>query len=346
MYSEFRKDPVSNEWILIAPGRLRYYAKKSKGFYLSRRVPRVRTPKSRCKFENPFKSISEKIILGYGRHYDGDPRAFPKSDNRWEILVLENRYPVVRHGGRKTTRKKIGVYEKLNGVGHADIILTRGHDDNFSRLDEWAAHTVFRAFRDRYRMLAKEPSVKYALAFHNWGSSAGASIYHPHYQVIGVPIIPPDIARNLEGSSLYFKKHKRCIHCSMIEEERKARRRIVFENDGAVAFAPFFSKNPFEIRVFPKNHFSNLERTPEQILCRVSLALQKVLSLIEKKLGSPDYNFFIHSAPLRDGKKYTHYHWPIEVYPKLGTRAGFEFGTGIDVNSFEPEFVAKILKAR
>lgn len=345
MHSEFRKDPVSNEWILIAPGRLRYLTKKFKGFYLGRRVSRILTPKSKCPFETPFKNISERIILGYSRYYDGNPRLFPKSDSRWEMLVLKNRYPIVNsYGKHGVLRKRSGVYEVLSGVGYADVLLTRGHEENFPRLDEWGAYAVFRSFRDRYLMLAREKNVKYALAFHNWGSGAGASIYHPHYQIIGMPIIPPDIARTLEGSKSYFKKYKRCVHCEIIKEEKKFKRRVVFENKEAIVFAPFASKSPFEIRVFPKTHFSNFELTPEHALRDASLALHKALALIEKNLDDPDYNFFIHSAPLRDGKKYSHYHWHIEIYPKMGTRAGFEFGTGIDVNSFEPAFVAKVLR--
>ena len=342
--SEFRKDPVSNEWILIASGRLKYYLKKNKKFYMGRPYPRVRTPKTRCPFEKPFENISERIILGYGRHYDGDPKVFPKSDNRWEILLLQNRYPVVRHESKKVFRRKLGIYEVLSGVGRADVLLTREHGQNFPKLDEWGAHTIFRAFRDRYKMLVKEKNIEYALAFHNWGSGAGASVYHPHYQVIGLPIVPPDIARTLLGSKSYFAKHKRCVHCDVIKEEKKIKRHIIAENEEAVAFAPFASRNPFEVRVFPKAHFSNLEDSPEELLCATAAILQKVLSMVEKKLGDPDYNFFVHSAPLVDGKKYNHYHWHIEVFPKLSTRAGFEFGTGIDVNSFDPSFVANILR--
>ncbi len=344
--SEFRKDPVSNEWILISPGRLKYHHKHPTKSYLSR-TKRHHTPKTKCPFEKPFDNISERIILGYGRHYDRDPRSFPKSDPRWEILVLQNRYPIVaEHKSQAPIRKeKKGIYETVEGVGHADIVLTRDHNMNFPRLDEWAAHTVFRAFRDRYRMLQKEPEVRYVSIFHNWGPGAGASVYHPHYQVIGIPVVPPDVARTIEGSRSYFNSHKRCVHCDMIKEEKKRASRIIYENSDAIAFAPFVSRNPFEIRVFPRQHLAYFEDTPESIMCSVSLALQSALKKIEKKLGDPDYIFFIHTAPLFQKSKHSHYHWHIEVYPKLSMRAGFEFGTGVEVNLFKPEFVAKVLKS-
>lgn len=73
-------------------------------------------------------------------------------------------------------------------------------------------------------------------------------------------------------------------------------------------------------------------------------ALQKALLKIEKKLSDPDYNFFIHTAPLDNNGKYKHYHWHIEILPKFSTSAGVELGTGIEVTVVDPEIAAKILR--
>ena len=73
--------------------------------------------------------------------------------------------------------------------------------------------------------------------------------------------------------------------------------------------------------------------------------MQKSLLKIEKKLGDPDYNFFIHTAPLAGRKEYKHYHWHIEIQPKISISAGFELGTGIEITVVDPDMAARILKS-
>ena len=130
----------------------------------------------------------------------------------------------------------------------------------------------------------------------------------------------------------------------MLDYELKEGKRIVFENAGAIAVAPFVSRSPFEVRVFPKKHSSYFENTLDQDMEYVVEALQQVLKRFEKKLHDPDYNFFIHTAPLRDKKKFGHYHWHIEAFPRVSIRAAFEAGTGVDINDIDPDFAAKLLR--
>ena len=130
----------------------------------------------------------------------------------------------------------------------------------------------------------------------------------------------------------------------MVKWEKKENHRIVYENKSAIVLAPFVSREPFELRVFPKKHLPYFEDTPQNIMEDIVAALQKALAKIEKKLGDPDYNFFIHTAPLKDKKKYSHYHWHIEILPKFNISAGFEQGTGIEINPVDPDEAAKILR--
>jgi len=111
-----------------------------------------------------------------------------------------------------------------------------------------------------------------------------------------------------------------------------------------VAFAPFISREPFELRVFPKKHLPYLENTSNEDLSWMVEALQKSLIKIEKRLKDPDYNFFIHTAPISGKNKYKNYHWHIEIQPKISISAGFELGTGIEITVIDPDEAAKILK--
>ncbi len=334
MNSELRQDLVSGDWIVISPGRAKKHLQ-----LLKKTGKRKKAPISGCPFENPVKNGNKPILL-YGRKKEGGK----KEERDWQAMLIENKYPVFAHKNVCGRNFKYGPYSVVEGIGHHDIFITRDHNDNFSRLSKDSANLVFRAFRDRYLMLYNDPCLNYISIFQNWGPKAGATIYHPHYQIIALPIIPPDVGHSLSGSSHYFKKFKKCVHCVMIEWEKKFRRRIIYENKGAIVFTPFISREPFELRIFPKKHLPYFEDTPPKDLEWVVEALQKALMKIEKRLKDPDYNFFIHTAPILDKKKYKHYHWHIEIQPKISISAGFELGTGIEITVVDPDEAAKILR--
>ena len=327
--SELRQDLVSGDWIIMAPGRV----KRPRDLIDKRKnIKRFRAPARGCPFENPQKYGNNEPILTY------------KNKHGWEVLVIPNKYPAVSHERIIATPAKHGPYNILPGVGHHDLLITRDHDKNFPNLSVSHSELVFRAFRDRYMMLLDDKYIAYASIFHNWGPEAGASIYHPHYQLIAIPVVPPDVQHSLRGSADYFKTNKKCVHCVMIEFEIKARKRIIYENENAVVFAPFVSRYEYEIRIFPKKHLPYFENTPDKDLKGIVDCLRVALKKSEKNLADPDYNFFIHTAPIQDKKKYDHYHWHIEVTPKITISAGFELGTGADITVVDPDEAAKMIR--
>ncbi len=326
MNSELRQDLVSGDWIVIAPKR----ARKPEQFI--KKEKRIKAPIKNCPFENPQKTGHK--VLGSIRQRNGDPG----------LRIVKNKYPVFIHKAICPTAKENGHYSVIDGVGHHDLLITRDHYKNFPRLNPAEAFSVFKVLQEHYRRLVDDKCVAYISMFHNWGPKAGASIYHPHYQIVSIPVVPPDVSHSLSGSARYFKNKKKCVHCVMIGQEEKDRSRVVFENDGAIVFAPFVSKEPFELRIFPKKHLPYFEDTSEEDLKFVVEALQKSLGMMEKKLKDPDYNFFIHTSPVSEKRKNSHYHWHIEIQPKISISAGFELGTGIEITVIDPDEAARILK--
>ncbi len=325
--SELRQDLVSGDWIVVSPKR-----GSRPDQFLKKGEKRKASPKATCPFENPQSHGNEKPILVYGSGKD------------WQLQVIENKFPAFTHQNKCGNFTRVGPYLVTETVGHHDLVITRNHVKNFSRLSRNEAQQVFEAFRDRYLMLLNDKCVSYLVIFHNWGPKAGASVFHPHYQMIALPIIPPDVMHSFRGSFDYFKKTKKCVHCVMLDFEKKHKKRIVYENKGAIAFAPFVSKNPFEVRIFPKKHLAYFENTLDVDIDYAVEALQKVLVKIEKNLKDPDYNFFIHTAPIKDKNDYKMYHWHMEVIPKSTLYAGFELGTGMEINVIDPDQAAKILR--
>ncbi len=337
MIPELRKDLVSGDWIVISPNR----KKRPEQFKRSEKTKKVL--KKDCRFEDLKKINPEGPILIYPLTYEVGAGIY--GAKKWQLAVIENKYPAFSHKKMLCpVLDKCGPYQTLKAIGHHELVVTRNHNNNFPKLSENEARQVFQAFRDRYLMFLTDKCVEYVSIFHNWGAKAGASVYHPHYQIIAMPVVPPDVSHSLKGSDSYFKEHKKCVHCVMIDWEIKNKNRVIFENEGAIAFAPFVSREPFEIRIFPKKHLPYFENTLDSDMNYVVDALKMSLKKLEKNLKNPDYNFFLHTSPIQNKEKHSHYHWHIEIIPKTTIKAGFELGTGMEINIVDPNEAARILR--
>jgi UDPglucose--hexose-1-phosphate uridylyltransferase len=361
--SEFRQDITSGDWVIIAPGR----AKRPEEL-VSKKQPRKPAPKKTCPFEieNLRKSKSqwpplavwpllrgasegiadEKIIPSSAEGGSASGERSPSERGRTpesEIIVVPNKYPALSCAPVCAMDDSHGAYRMKTGVGEHELVITRDHSKTFADIDGRTAGKLFEMFQERHRTFAKDPCIAYASTFFNWGSWAGASIWHPHYQILGIPIIPPHVAHSLRGSKKYFRKHRRCVRCATLKFELAEKKRVVAKNAHAVAFTPYASKHPFEVSIFPRVHVPSFSHTPAAVVQGVARLLQDVLRSMKKNLHDPDYNVFIHGAPL-DYKKYPHHHWHVEILPKTTISAGFEFATEIDINVIDPDDAARILR--
>ena len=211
--SELRQDLVSGDWILIAPGR----GKRPERF-VSREKSK-KAPLKGCLFENPEKAAG------------GKPSVIYPNGNAWHLMIIPNKFPAVVYKEIKVLKKKVGQYSVIPGLGYHDLLITRDHDRNFAKLSPKEANLVCRYFQNRYLMFLRKKNLSYAAIFHNWGAKAGASVYHPHYQIVAIPIVPPNVEHSLHGAKSYFRKHKKCVHCEMISWEKKQKKRCIGRMD-------------------------------------------------------------------------------------------------------------------
>ena len=325
--SQFRQDPVSNDWIIISTGR------KSRPVDFKNAKPE-RTPSSKetCPFEDLEKSGNLPIFY-----------AFPDEKN-WEVAVIPNKYPAININELCANEGADGPYKVVEGVGRHELVITRDHDINFPAFSDDKLKRLFFTFRERFKYLENDPCSNYASLFQSYGPTAGGSLYHPHYQILALPIVPPDIRRSLEGSSKYYRETGDCVHCAILRYELQAGTRVIYEDDGVVAVAPFASRTPYEVRIFPKKHQSHFEESTDKTIFHTAKVAAKVLTAIKDTLGDPDYNFFLHTSPFHGKLEYSHYHWHMEIIPKLSLFGGFEWSTGVDINSVDPDDAAKLLR--
>ena len=325
---ELRQDLVTKEWVVISekramrPQEFSRHGKKSFG-----------TPIKKCSFEKPQDSGNAEPVLLYKN----------KKDLDWTIQIIPNKYPVFTHFTQCKEVFQIGPYTKIEGAGLHEVIIMRDHKKHFALMNNKTATEVIKAYVERYNQIKNDECIRYVALFHNHGADAGATISHPHSQLVATPIIPSDTFRSLNGSNNYYKINKKCVHCVIIDWEKKDNKRILFENSDFIAFVPFVSRVNFEIEIFPKRHESNFGDTTQKQFSMLADILRKSLNSLYEVLKNPSYNFFIHTAPV-DGGKYTHYHWHIEIFPKTNIWAGIELGTGLEILMISPENAAKYLK--
>ncbi len=326
--SELREDLTSGDWILLSPGR----ASRPK-FLEKKKLPRKPSPKNNCPFEDLRESGNWPASFIY------------PDEKKWRIAVIPNKYPAIERSAVCSVPFRQGIYHARTAVGVHNLLITRDHNRHFIDLKKSEAVKVFEVLQAFHQMAAKDKCAAYISSFYNYGPDAGASVWHPHYQMLTLPIIPPHTVRSLRGANDYFKKFGRCVRCDILKVERKKRGRVIVENEHAIAIAPYASRRPFEVSILPKKHWPSVRETPSAAVRDIALALQSVLQRMKKYLNDPDLNFFVHDTPL-DHKDYRHHHWHIEVIPKTSIEAGFEFSTRIDINVVDPDNAAATLRGK
>ena len=326
--SEFRRDLISGEWITIAMGRTR------RPTDFSSPQERKPSPIETCPFEDVVVSGHEPPLLvlknGQGRL----------------VQVVKNKYPIVKHEHCPGEMKR-GPFSVLEGTGFHEVVILGDHQRQIADLTLDEIALLLGAYQERYRALSREPCIRYILILHNFGEEAGASLWHPHSQIVAIPVLPPDVERSLRGSQDYFRSHRECVHCLILGWEEKEGSRIISENDSVLAITPFISRNAFEIRIFPKRHEPRFENAEEHTLRDFAAVLLNVLRRLKLGLNDPAYNFFLHTAPpLRLGEEdHSYYHWHLEILPRTDVSAGFELGTGIEVAVVDPDEAAAFLRS-
>lgn len=263
------------------------------------------------------------------------------------MRVIPNKFPALRQKKVQegvSFREQWSFLESFPGYGvHEVIIETPDHNRQLSDLKEHELAQLFRAFKERLLFLAGDKRLQYVQIFRNHRREAGASIEHPHSQLLALPFIPPLLATEYRRCQEYHDEQGRCLLCSIMEEEEKVKERIVLENDSFLAFIPFAAPLPFTTWIAPREHSSSLEISAEGWEEKLAPVLKEFLQKLSRKLGDPPYNLYLHLGPLRS-EPLPYYHWHMEIIPKLTIVAGLEMATGTFINVSKPEEAARFLR--
>jgi UDPglucose--hexose-1-phosphate uridylyltransferase len=327
---ELRKDPITNRWVIISTDR----AKRPTDFVREKVTIRG---SGFCPFcpGNELKTPPE--IIAY--RPDGSSRNQPG----WTLRVVPNKFPALGIEGI-LNRQGEGLYDKMSGIGaHEVIIETTDHQLILASMPVRRVEDVIWSYRDRILDLKKDRRFRYILIFKNHGEAAGASLEHTHSQLIALPVVPKRVREEVDSAREYYNFKERCVFCDILRQETEASIRVIAENSDFVALAPFAPRFPFETCILPKVHQSAFEESQKHEYENLARILKEMLMRLDKVLDSPAYNYIIHTSPLTETNN-DHYHWHVEIMPKLTKVAGFEWGTGMYINPTPPEEATRFLR--
>jgi len=326
---ELRKDPVIGRWVIIAEER----ALRPHDFISERDDA---GSGSFCPFCAGNETKTPPEIFAY-REAGGEPNG-----PGWKVRVVPNKFPVLRVEGGLGKRAK-GMYDRMQGVGaHEVFIETPDHETTITGLPDDHVTHILSAFRERLVDLRRDARLVYGMLFKNVGRSAGASLEHSHSQLIVTPVIPTRVCEEIAGSKKFYEYRDRCVFCDILDQELSVEERLVMVTDRFVALAPYASRFPFETWILPRRHSSHFETMTWEEMEDLAFILKRTLSRIEDALDHPPYNFMIHTGPMQTGPM-DHYHWHVEIIPRVTNTAGFEWGTGFYINPVTPEAAAEFL---
>jgi UDPglucose--hexose-1-phosphate uridylyltransferase len=327
--SQLRKDPVLGRWVIISTER----GKRPTDFVHEKEVRKG----GFCPFDEGNEDKTPPEVMAYRKPGTG------RNTPGWQVRVVPNKFPALAIEG-DLDRAGEGMYDKMNGVGaHEVIIETPDHDARLADLPVDHVGLVIKAAQDRMVDLQGDTRFRYIQLFRNRGSAAGASLEHPHSQLIALPILPKRLIEELAGSKKYYAYKERCVFCDIVAQEVWTRARVVCENDACITVVPFAARFPFETWTLPKKHLPSFELMDEATRRGFAQALKETLRRMNAALDDPPYNLIVHTCPCGE-RDLAYYHWHVEIMPTLTKVAGFEWGSGFYINPTPPEEAARYLR--
>ncbi len=325
---EFRQNPITKEWVIIATER----ARRPDQFAQKEQPPQLPKYVADCPFcaGNERLTPTENLRIGSGA--------------QWDVRAVPNKFSALSPDGKRSRRNE-GLKRTAAGVGIHDVIIeTPDHSMTTALLPQAHVEKIVQAYKQRYFTVSEDPRVELITIFKNHGPSGGASIAHPHSQLIATPIISPQVRSRMEEALRHFDEFGDCIFCKVLTDEIYEGKRIISENPHFVCFVPFASLTPFHIWIFPRRHMASFGEIREEEMKSLAGILRDTLARLYYSLGNPDYNYTIRTAP-SENRYCKYYHWYISLVPRLTRVAGFELGSGFFVNVTLPEENAQFLRS-
>ena len=328
--SEIRQDATTKEWVIMATER------KQRPSDFQMKIPRQEKPvySKDCPFCPGNESMTRPAVLTTTNSKTG----------AWQIRVVDNIYPAVTPKGATARRVVNNFFLSGDASGYHEVIIESPiHNKTMALMTDAEINDVLRAYHQRYQVTAREPSIESIIIFKNHGIEAGTSLIHPHSQLVATTIVPRNMRLKYEVAINYYDDNGRNLYSALTNRELNAGSRIVMDTKRFVAFHPFASHLPFETWIMPTDIKASFGAASAEDFPHLAHVLRVILLKLHQGLDDPDFNMVFDSAPTHD--QYSEiYQWHIRIIPRITKTAGFEEGSGININTALPEDTAKFMR--
>ncbi|CEM27488.1 unnamed protein product [Vitrella brassicaformis CCMP3155] len=291
-------------------------------------------------YEVPNPAASGVVHTGDDEH---------KSD--WLLRVVPNKFPYLSRDRRYVECGFFGLHPQVTGAGIQEVVVSHPHHNTCPALMRPSeVLSILETLQLRGQVAAEDSRVRYVALFENHGLISGGSLEHPHFQVVGLPVIPSVTLQRLDWARRFHDEQGSCVFCRVLQDELKDLEgdgtRVVFQNDSFVAFVPYAASRAYQMWIVPRRHsHSFLDATSEE-LHDLSEALHNCLYMLYHALGDPDYNVIVRTTPVKkNSTQWMHnhsrqrsrlkaggisleadwersYHWHLDIVPHTSTWGG------------------------
>jgi UDPglucose--hexose-1-phosphate uridylyltransferase len=328
--SELRRNPITGRTVIIAGERL-------SATRLWRPTNASRQSNGPCPFCEGNELMAGRELLAWrdsGQAYNGPG---------WQVRVVPNRVPALRvesHYAEPTSE----FFQTLGGLGaHEVIIESPIHDADWATMRAVDIQRVLWAWRERIRDLRRDIRLKSFLVVKNVGVEAGATLGHPHSQLLALPFVPLHLEDELLAARDRKAQEGCCAFCTLVKDEIRVDTRVIAGDEAAITIAAFAARVPFETWVLPRRHRAAFDEEDDECLSAIAERLRDAVARLDVALKSPPYSVLLHTAPV--GAAVDAYHWHIEIVPRLMPPSGLAWGDGIYINPVSPEDAARVMRS-
>jgi UDPglucose--hexose-1-phosphate uridylyltransferase len=307
----------------------------------------------------PWKYKNEKIYNIDFPSYDPNCYLCPsnervygqKNPNYKQVFVFNNDYPSISQQAPKQISKTFGIYKNRPATGISKVICyTPTHNITMAELNQDQIAKIIRIWQKETQKLSKFSEINNIIIIENKGEICGASSTHSHGQIFGTNFSYKNIDLYVNAAKKYFLKNNKILFCDIILSEKQDNKRIIYENDTAIAFLPFFSKYPYEVYITTKKTYQNISQLSRDEINDFADALRISLVKLDNiwKISFP-YSMMVYQLPI-NCKDYPFFHFYLAIYSSYRKNGimkylgGIEIGGGNIHSDTSPEKTAAILK--
>ena len=315
--AELRWNPLTKDWVMIA----------------SHRQNRPQMPKDWCPFcPGP------------------DNDKVPKSFN---VLKYDNDFPALSQNPPEPDDVETRIYKTKPSYGKCEVILySPEHTVTLPELSVPHIRELVDLWTERFEAISADPKIKYVFIFENRGDVVGVTMPHPHGQIYGYSVVPKKLELEMDSCREHFDETHNCLVCDMLEDEVKAEKRIIFENDDFIVFLPFYCEYPYGIYIAAKRHLQNLTQMSDEEKTSLAAALKEAAGTLDSLFDYPfPYMMCMYQNPVNGEDVSDYYHFHIAFYPPMRSadkqkfNASSETGAWAHCNPTAPEEKAEELRA-